>query len=275
MPGPACYGRGGTEPTVTDADLVLGRIPADGAFPGLGRLDLAAARAALDGAGVTAEGVVAVVNASMERALRHVSVERGVDPRGLALVAFGGAGPLHACDLADALGMSTVLVPARAGVFSAVGVLCSPRQVEVVRSWPTPRDHDGLERALEALADEARSALHDDGDAGPAEVEVALDCRYAGQSHELRVPEVAAFPAEHVRRNGYERPGHPVEVTALRAVARRPAPLGVADLPDVERAPVVGPAVVAEEDCTIWVPAGWRGRPGVGGALVLERDGSR
>ncbi len=109
------------------------------------------------------------------------------------------------------------------------------------------------------------------GVAGGVAVEVALDCRYAGQSHELRVPAVAAFGAEHERRNGYQRPGHPVEVVALRAVARRPAPLAVTELPDVAREAVVGPAVVAEDDCTIWVPAGWRGRVGVGGALVLER----
>ncbi|MGZ7001243.1 MAG: hydantoinase/oxoprolinase family protein, partial [Acidimicrobiales bacterium] len=114
VPGPACYGRGGTGPTVTDADLVAGRIPAGVAFPGLGTLDVDAARAALDRAGVTAEGVLSVVDASMEQALRAVSIERGVDPRSLALVAFGGAGPLHACALADALGMPAVIVPARA-----------------------------------------------------------------------------------------------------------------------------------------------------------------
>ena len=100
--------------------------------------------AALDRAGVTADGVIAVVDANMERALRAVSVERGVDPGGLALVAFGGAGPLHACALADALGMPAVIVPARAGVLSAVGLLTAPRRRRVVRSWPTPQDHAGL-----------------------------------------------------------------------------------------------------------------------------------
>src|SRR5690606_22432916 len=102
VPGPVCYGRGRTQPTVTDADLVAGRIPDDATFGGL-HLDRAAAAAALARAGLTADGVIAVVDASMERALRRVSVERGVDPRQLALVAFGGAGPLHACALADAL----------------------------------------------------------------------------------------------------------------------------------------------------------------------------
>ena len=124
-PGPACYGRGGVRPTVTDANLVAGHIPPAAAFGGL-TLDRAAAAAALDAAGVTADGVLAVVDANMEQALRAVSVERGVDPRGLALVAFGGAGPLHACALADALGMPAVVVPARAGVLSAVGLLTAP-----------------------------------------------------------------------------------------------------------------------------------------------------
>ena len=142
VPGPACYGRGGARPTVTDADLVLGRIGADTAFAGLDRLDVAAARAALDGAGVSAEGVIAVVDAAMERAVRAVTVEQGVDPRELALVAFGGAGPLHACAVADALGVRTVIVPARAGVFSAVGLICTPRARELVRSWPEPARSD-------------------------------------------------------------------------------------------------------------------------------------
>ncbi len=123
VPGPACYRRGGTEPTVTDADLVLGRIPPDAALPGLGRLDRGAAVAALEGAGLSAQDVVAVVDAAMVEALRAVSVRQGVDPRELALVAFGGAGPLHACALAEALGMAAVVVPARAGVFSAVGLV--------------------------------------------------------------------------------------------------------------------------------------------------------
>ena len=137
VPGPAAYGRGGTRPTVTDANLAAGRIPADAPFGPLGTLDLDAARAALDGAGLDPAGVIEVVNAEMEQALRTVSVERGVDPSGLALVAFGGAGPLHACELADAVGVPTVIVPAAAGVLSAVGLLISPRRREVVRSVRT------------------------------------------------------------------------------------------------------------------------------------------
>jgi N-methylhydantoinase A/oxoprolinase/acetone carboxylase beta subunit len=275
-PGPACYGRGGTEPTVTDADLVLGRIPADARLGSLGRLDVDAARAALERAGVDAPGVVAVVDAAMGEALRAVSVARGVDPAGLALVAFGGAGPLHACDLAEAIGLRAVVVPPRAGVLSAVGVLTSPRQRDLVRSWPTPADARGLDAARTALAEEAVALLgaHGAGD-GSSEVVVttAVDCRYAGQAHELTVGSPAEFHDEHERRNGYHRPDGTVEVIALRATVRRPAQVAMADLPAVHRDPVVGPAVVAEPDCTTWVPAGWAGRVAAGGALVLERTG--
>ncbi len=182
-PGPACYGRGGEHATVTDADVVLGRIPADTAFPGLGRIDAAAGRRALERAGVTADGVVAVVDASMERAVRVVTVEQGIDPRDLALVAFGGAGPLHACGVADALGLRAVIVPPRAGVFSAVGLVSSPRRRELVKTWATPASEEGLDRALDALARDASAAV------GGAEIlETFVDCRYVGQSHELTVP---------------------------------------------------------------------------------------
>jgi N-methylhydantoinase A len=266
-PGPACYGKGGADPTVTDADLVLGRIPAEATLGDLGPLDLHAARAALDGAGVTAEGVVAVVDAAMERAVRLVTVERGVDPSSLALVAFGGAGPLHACAVAAALGMAAVIVPPRAGVLSAVGLLASPRQRELVRSWPAPGDRAGLDKALEKLAAEARAAVG----GSDAEVTTALDCRYAGQSHELTVAAVEDFAAEHERRNGYARPGAPVEVVALRARARRRAPLLYDDLGAVgERRPARGPAVLAEPDCTVWLPEGWSAEVGGGGAWILR-----
>ena len=212
VPGPACYGRGGAQPTVTDADLVLGRIPSSAGLPGLGTLDGSAARHAIERAGVSAEGVVTVVNANMEQALRAVSVARGVDPRGLALVAFGGAGPLHACALADALGMTRVIVPARAGVLSALGMLGAPRQRELVRSWSTPASTDGLDDALAALAAEAERLV-----GLGARPSTALDVRYAGQSHEITVDTLDDFHDEHARRNGYSRPDAPVEIVALRA----------------------------------------------------------
>ena len=263
VPGPACYGRGGREPTVTDADLVLGRIPAGSPLPGLGELDLAAARAALSNAGVTAEGVVTVVNANMERALRTVSVERGVDPRELALVAFGGAGPLHACELADALGMARVIVPARAGVLSALGVLGAARSREVVRSW---KGDGAIDSALRELADEARALVGHD-----AITSTAMDVRYTGQSHELTVSSLDNFHDEHERRNGYARPDAPIEVVALRARARIDSPLDMTTLPDMDRSGGVGPTVISEADCTIWLPDGWQARRGEAAALVLER----
>ena len=294
-PGPACYGRGGIEPTVTDADLVLGRIPAGAAFPGLGSLDLDAARRALDGAGVSARGVVDVVDAAMVEAVRAVTVARGVDPRGLALVAFGGAGPLHACAMAEALDMAAVVVPPRAGVLSAVGLLGSPPQEDMVLSWPTPLDH---ERVAAARFDLARAAARrllgvaDDVPArvtlsaatgvatvriGEAAVDVALsvDCRYAGQSHEITVPAVAAFDDEHERRNGFRRDGAPVEVVALRASARLDAVVDVGGLPAVSgREAAVGPCVLAEPDCTVWVPDGWDAEVGGGGSWILRRSKS-
>lgn len=280
-PGPACYGRGGTAPTVTDADLVAGRIPADVGFEALGDLDRDAAAAALASLGVgsaeeAADGVLAVVEVNMERAIRRVSVERGVDPAGLALVAFGGAGPLHACGLADRLGMAAVIVPPRAGVLSAVGILAAPVQHDAVRTWPTPADHEGLEEALATLGREAVEALVADAGGSAADVEVttALDARYEGQSHALRVASVDGFAAEHRRHNGYDRPGHPVEVVALRATARRAPAVDPLRLRAVKRPSMQGPAVVVEDDTTIWVPAGWKGEAAAGGALVLTREGT-
>jgi N-methylhydantoinase A/oxoprolinase/acetone carboxylase beta subunit len=266
VPGPACYGRGGVEPTVTDADLVLGRIEQGRAFAGLGTLDIDAAHDALSRAGVTAEGVISVVDATMEEALRVVSVARGIDPRSLALIAFGGAGPLHACALADALEMTTVIVPARAGVFSAAGILAAPRQREVVRTWPTPHMHDGLDDALAALAHDAAAQVGEG-----ATTTTSVDVRYAGQSHELTVTSVGEFAAEHERRNGYSLPGASIEVVALRARATLSSGVLLDSLPASDRSPVVGPATVAEPDCTVWVPDGWRGHVGAAGALVLRR----
>jgi N-methylhydantoinase A/oxoprolinase/acetone carboxylase beta subunit len=267
VPGPACYGRGGTEATVTDADLVLGRIDAAAGFPGLGRLDVSAAQAALTRAGVDAAGVVAVVDAAMEEAVRAVTVARGVDPRGLALVAFGGAGPLHACAIADALGMEAVIVPPRAGVCSAVGLLCSPLRREVVRSFaPVPPEDPEVARALAGAAARALELVGEG-----ANVETALDCRYVGQSHELTVASAGDFPAEHERVNGHARPGAPIEVVAVRARATAPAALDVGALPAADRRRVRGPATVAEADCTVWVPDGWVAQPRELGAWVVTR----
>jgi len=266
VPGPVCYGRGGTEPTVTDADLCLGRIPPGAVLPGIGRLDVRAAGVAIKAAGLTAEGVLAVVDAAMTRAVRRITIERGIDPRGLALIAFGGAGPLHACAIAEELDMAAVVVPPRAGVLSAVGLLGAPRQVDLVRSWGRPDDQRGVEAGLRALASEARTRL-----GAEASVVTSVDCRYRGQSHELTVTSIEAFPGEHVRRNGYAPMDVPVEVVALRARAWTPSPVDIAALPVPERRAVDGPAVVVEPDCTVWIPAGWRASVTAGGSWVVRR----
>jgi N-methylhydantoinase A len=169
---------------------------------------------------------------------------------------------LHACALADALGMTRVIVPARAGVLSGLGMLGAPRARELVRSWAG----GDVAGALLSLADEARALVGRD-----AVTSTALDVRYAGQSHEITVESVDDFHAEHVRRNGYSRPGAAVEIVALRARARIDSPLDVTSLPAPSREVAVGPAVIAESDCTIWVADGWRARHGEAGALVLER----
>jgi N-methylhydantoinase A/oxoprolinase/acetone carboxylase beta subunit len=253
---------------VTDADLVLGRIPVESVFPDVGRLDIDGARAALAGAGATANDVVTVVDAAMVEAVRAVTVARGVDPRSLALVAFGGAGPLHACAIAEALEMDAVIVPARAGALSAVGLLAAPDQRDLVQSWADPHDHRTLNAARDALAAEAVRRLG----APDPRVETWIDCRYAGQSHEITVTSVDAFHAEHERRNGYRRPHDRVEVTALRARASSPSTIDPTSLPPIgDRRAVDGPAVVSEADCTIWIPDGWRADVAAAGAYVMRR----
>ncbi len=299
LPGPACYGRGGSLATVTDANLVAGRIIADAELGDLGRLDRNAAVAALASSGLSAADVLAVVNSNMLWALRQVTVERGVDPRTLALVAFGGAGGLHACDLAEALGMPAVIVPPRAGALSAVGILGGPRQHDVVRSWPTPNLHEGLPEeagdlarsAMEAISDSPPPAstlrfqrqsvdsldiggTHQVGVSGAGvDVSVSFDCRYGGQSHELTVASPQLFHEEHRRRNGYAREGDLVEVVALRVRATVASPVELGGLPEVRREPVEGPAVLAEADSSTWVPEGWRADTGAAGVWVIRRKG--
>jgi N-methylhydantoinase A len=245
-PGPACYGRGGTRPTVTDANLLLGRLP--GRLAGGLELDRdAAARAMGD---VSPADAVAAVNAEMLRALRVVSVERGHDPRDFALVAFGGAGPLHACELADELEVGRVLVPGAAGVLSALGLVASDERRDRVRSYLAP-----LEQAGE---------LPGEGEA---------DLRYRGQSFELAVPLGAGlaerFHAAHEERYGYADRSRPIELVAVRTAEVRRGP--ELELPPAEPLSVAGPAVVELEGATCWVPDGWAGERDRHGTLVLER----
>ncbi len=261
VPGPACYGRGGTQPTVTDANLVLGRLAPDQFLGGRGHisLDPGAARAVLASLGQAlgglspeeaALGVVRVANATMERALRRVSVERGHDPREFILVPFGGAGPLHACELADALQVRRILVPPHPGVLSALGLLMADVAHEISHAvLASASTLTGEPRPLQALADRlvagVRAVLAREGIPEPR-LEAALDMRYRGQSYELTVPvalpltgpglatAVADFHPTHARRYGYAMPQEPVEIVALRVRgigpgARprfRPEPLG-------------------------------------------------
>ena len=234
-PGPACYGRGAGA-TVTDGNLVLGRLQPDHFLGGAMRLDQARACRALEAAcppafaGIEAfaEGIVRVANARMEAALRKVSVERGHNPRSFALLAFGGAGPLHACALASSLGIRQVLVPAAPGALSALGILDADVRREFSRTVMLAPGAPQIRRVFEELEAEARATFQREGVA-PMLTRVA-DLRYAGQGFELRVDwsasVIARFHALHERSYGYADPGRQVEVVTARvqAVARTPRP---------------------------------------------------
>jgi N-methylhydantoinase A len=246
-PGPACYGRGGRDPTVTDAHLVLGRLLPEFPLGGLPNLDPDAARVAIQGIaaplGLTVEqaalGILEVADAAMERALRVISIERGHDPRGFALLAFGGAGPLHAVALARRLAIPRVLVPPTAGVLSALGLLLAEVGHEVSQGTVRPlRSFSPIElsRLVEALHERAASELAAHGAPGRLQFAATAALRYQGQSHELDVPLVAgagaewllsleaAFHDEHRRRYGHAAPDETIELVALRVRASVPPP---------------------------------------------------
>jgi N-methylhydantoinase A len=198
VPGPACYGRGGTEPTVTDADLVLGYLDPAGLAGGLAlSIDAASgalARVVADPLGIkvteAARAVHDIVNANMAAAIRVVTVQRGIDPRGLTLVAFGGAGPMHAVRLAEMFGIPSVAVPVAAGVASAVGLVGADLHVELVQTRVidlADAEPAELEAAFAELADQARAELADEP--GTAfEVTRSADIRYRGQAYHLTLP---------------------------------------------------------------------------------------
>jgi N-methylhydantoinase A len=311
-PGPAGYGKGGEEPAVTDANLFLGylahgarlggevvldRALSEGALGSLGkRLGLDAEEAAL--------GIVRVANAEMVRALRVISVERGLDPREFALLAFGGAGGMHACALAEELGMGTVLFPRAGGVLSALGLAISDLRRDYVRPYLVPLDDLDAEE-FEARYGEMEAAAADDLE-GP-EHHRRADLRYAGQSFELTVdadaPEELGerFHAAHEGRYGYRMEDEPVELVNLRLVAtvpvekpkldepepseeaeagRREANFdgGWLEVPILDReamgrgSEVEGPAIVEFREATCVVRPGWGGAVDGVGNLVLERD---
>ncbi len=283
-PGPACYGRGGTEPTVTDADLVLGHLGEASVPHGGMRLDRAAAVRALEplarelGLGVeeTAAGVYDLVNVTMATGVRDVSVRRGLDPRDFPLVVAGGAGPLHAAAIARELDVSALLVPRESSIFCAAGMLMSDFKHDHVRAYKTPLA-DADPGRLRALFDEmtraGRDTLAREGvGAGAVELRPALDVRYVGQWHELTVdvelpldPDAAAaaFHAEHDRLFGHASPGAPVEVLALRlsAIGRteKPALRSGPDEPEVDARRGERPVWDADERALVPTPV-WDGQ---------------
>jgi N-methylhydantoinase A len=236
-PGPICYGRG-TEPTVTDANLLLGRLHPQRFLGGSFVLDLPRTeRITLEWLQRCrpemypqkfAAGVIRVVNATMEKAIRVVSIERGYDPREFALVAFGGAGGLHACELAAALGIPKVVVPARPGALSAFGILVSDVVKDYSRTvlWrvAVTLPSKKLAREFSQLARQAQNALRQEGWHGTVTYQRSADLRYRGQGHELNIPfspsMIRDFQREHERRYGYSYPDREVELVTLRLRAR-------------------------------------------------------
>ena len=248
-PGPICYGRG-LQPTVTDANLLLGRMHAERFLGGEFKLDLQRTRTITQSwlkkqkSRLTleqfADGVIRVVNATMEKAIRVVSVERGRDPRDYALVAFGGAGGLHACALAEALGIPQVIVPALPGALSALGILASDVVKDYSRTvlWRVSGEipHERLKQEFAALEKQAARIFKQEGWPGKPGHEKSVDVRYRGQGYELSIPLsknlLKEFEREHQRRYGYIHPNREVELVTLRlrAVVKTPQP-GITAVP--------------------------------------------
>ena len=315
-PGPICYGLG-EQPTVTDANLILGRLQPERFLGGEFRLDLERTRKTVaawlkrNGPGMTMEefaaGVIRVVNATMEKAVRVVSIERGYDPRDFALVAFGGAGGLHACELAAALGIRRVIVPAMPGTLSAVGILASDVVKDYSRTvvWRTAKG-DWLARGNQEFARLKATARRDfrtERWEGKVAFDETADVRYRGQGYELNVPFGAkaldAFHAEHKRRYGYGHAQREVEVVTLRLRARLATPKLKASAREtkagfamamarvlvdgklrkvavIDRASIktnrrlTGPAIVTEYSATTWAPPRTHFYLDRAGNLILE-----
>jgi N-methylhydantoinase A len=247
-PGPICYGRG-VEPTVTDANLLLGRLRPGRFLGGDFTLDFERARRVTSewlkkvGSRLSVQqfsaGVVRVVNANMERALRVVSIERGYDPREFALVAFGGAGGLHACELAEALSIPTVMIPARPGALSAFGILVSDVVKDYSRTlvWEFSESMSSarLEKEFRRLEAAARKEFRTEGWGSTLQIERSLDLRYRGQGYELNVSAAknaaVHFHEEHQRRYGYHHAGREIELVTLRLRARLRTPQPEAQSP--------------------------------------------
>jgi N-methylhydantoinase A len=239
VPGPACYGRGGEAPAITDCNLVLGYLSANNFLGGRMKLDRAKAEAAVArvaaplslGMPEAAEGIVRIIEVKMEEAIKAISTMRGHDLRDFMLLAFGGAGPVHAARMARDLGMAGVIVPLYPGVFSALGLLMSDVRHDYIRSRMTPisqLNSANVEGVFVELEVQARSDLHRDGFTDKDIcIERAIDLRYAGQGYEIALPCTAeevsklddlrkAFDAEHKSQFGHSAPEEPVEVVSYR-----------------------------------------------------------
>src|SRR4051794_37541001 len=299
-PGPACYGRGGTRPTVTDANLLLGYLDPESPLAGGVTLDREAATQAVrelaEELGLstvdTAAGIARVAGTEMARAVRVMTVERGVDPRELALLAFGGAGALHAAAIADELDMREVLVPRASGVLSAVGLIAAERRRDLVESVLLSKEDFTADAAAEVVARLAERGREELGEPD-AEIRASYDLRYAGQAFELTVPGAErpdpddlrrAFDESHEERYGYADEGASLELVTVRVAAALPR----AELPPQEAveaegkgereawfdgkqqsikvargvdADLPGPAVIELPESTVVVPPGWTAGP--------------
>lgn len=320
QPGPACYGRGGREATVTDANLVLGRLPVDARLGGSMQLDIEAARKAVSrianqlgaaSAEQAADGIVCIANEHMAQALRVISVQRGFDPREFVLVSFGGAGGMHVCALAEALGICRALVPVQAGVLSALGMLVAPPARQLSRTLGgllASYDEATVNEALDDLAARGRAALRAQG-VEPTEIttEPCLDLCYRGQSYCLTIAwqgtlsdVTETFHLTHAHRYGH-RLAMPVELINVRMGLRAEPPvLPLPKLhPHAERTTsgearvygvpgtvpiwhreclvggqrLVGPAIIAETTATTFVAPAWNSHVDDYGNLHLSTNG--
>ena len=296
-PGPACYGRGGTLPTLTDANLLCGRLPAGKTLAGGLVLDEAAARAAFAPLAATlglsveaaAESVIRVAVANVVGAIRLVSTRRGRDPRDYALFAFGGAGPLHAAEVAEELGMDRVIVPPGAGVLSAYGLLAADHSLFASltrRCRVDAQSGDAARAAIGELRAELDAKRRELGLEDAGRLDIALEMRFVGQAFEIVVelpPEVLpmltqadlldrfAEAHERIYRQRPDMSARAVEIVSWRVGMHVPQP----EVPGLlrEGPPIAqpGPAVIEDSTATVWVPAGWHGETDAAGNLMLRR----
>ena len=314
-PGPACYGQGGMQATVTDANLVLGRIPESTMLGGYLPLSVQAAKQVVSDLAKkmgcdlleASQGIVRLANEHMARALRVISVERGYNPADYALLCFGGAGGLHACDLAELLNMKRIIIPARAGVLSAMGMLVSEPGRELSRPVLKPLADlmdEEIGDGFRLLESDAQNQLTEEGcDPKSVTFRHQLELRYKGQSATISInwsgggAHETLFHEAHKKASGLQLP-HPVELVNLRLSARAPAALSSIDILEENREyggggeihmpelgdlvpiyqrtglptgePLAGPLLLTESAATSWIKPGWVVRADEWGNLLLH-----